>query len=130
MISALQNDLECARHWLEAGADVNNEPGFGAHPPLLSAVSNCNLLAVQLVLQYGADVAFKMPDNQNTALHLAASLEDTMHSVTIYDICKLLMENGANCNEQNSSGVTPFLCALEHNNVQVIELFATELTWH
>ena len=70
-LSAAANNYEYpltfCRLLLEAGADPNQDPGYGhftrppACPPLMTAVSRNHLLLAELLLEHGADPMFKMP---------------------------------------------------------------------
>lgn len=114
LLDALENNLALARRMLEEGFDVNGINHDA--PPLHFAANIGNLQAVQLVLQYEPDVNLKFSEKQWTALHCAISAEN-------YDIFKLLLEKGANCNERNTWGATPFHRVLRNNNMQVVQLF-------
>lgn len=100
----------------ETGVNANGEEG-NDFPPLIFAAVHNNLPAVRLALQYRADVSLKTRNHQNTALYYAAGNPEA------YDTCKVLLENGANCNERNKQGTTPFLNALAYSSMSAVQLF-------
>lgn len=116
LTSALsENRLKLVRRKLEAGAKVNTEEDGIA--PLHFAAFRENLRAVQLLFEFGADVAFKDLTNQNTALHYAAQ-----SGCWKYSIYKLLLEKGSDCNSRNNEGITPLHYILQHHNMKFVQL--------
>lgn len=108
------NRLKLARRKLEAGAKVNtDEDGI---PPLHLAACRENLRAVRLLLEFGADVSYK-DHNQNTALHDAA--KDNARNYNVY---KLLLERGSDCNSRNNEGITPFHYILQRHTMKFVRL--------
>lgn len=108
------NELDIARHMIEDGVDVNQVDGFG-YSPLRHAVNLSHLPLVQLLLDYGAD-----PNMGVSPLH--AAIDD--HKEDTYDLCKLLLDNGAFCNirEAGFSGYTPFHVALSFRPLKYVKL--------
>lgn len=119
------NNLDKLRRLIEAGGDVNQNGrwiGLG-HTPLCTAVSQNNLRAAQLLLEYVSDVALKCSSrDSHTALHTAIRDYGT-NARNINDFCKLLLEAGANCNSRNHLDITPFHCALSNGDMEVVRLF-------
>lgn len=76
-----------------------------------------NRCGVQLLLEHGADVSRKCYLHQ-TPLHCATDRTDW----STYDICKLLLAHGANCNERDMDGATPLLLALRERNMKYVQL--------
>lgn len=116
----LSSKLDVVRCILEAGATVNwvRHDGFLHGSPLHSAARRGNLPAVRLLLEYGADVSLKASNRQWTALHYAADGAKAEH----YEICQLLLERGANCDERDSEGRTVFMHAVMRDNSRVAKL--------
>lgn len=110
-----EHDLDRARRMLQMGhMDVN---GFNTgQPPLHFAVEDDNLPAVELLLEHGVDVSFKY--SGWTALHLAVF----HYTESSYDICKLLLDSGANFNELNKTSETPICIALACSNMKIVQL--------
>lgn len=115
LLGALKFNLDRARCMLEGGAKVNTERD-GA-PPLHSAAFSRNLLGIELLLKHRADVNFKTRYYEMTALHCAASRQNT------YEVFQLLLKCGAKANSKNLLGATPFLYALRYCDMRVVDLF-------
>lgn len=113
--AALEQDIDFARRMLEEGADTNEEDAMGSRAIYL-AVMGKSLPAVQLLLEYGADVTIKNRVSKDTALHIATIYGDD------YNLHKLLLESGADCNDRNSGGTTPFLYVLEDSDIRIVQL--------
>lgn len=111
------NDLYHARLMLEAGADVNEKIGDEL-PPLHTAVGCGNLAAIRLLLEYKADVSLKAGKHERTGLHNCAAYGTTKG---YYEICQLLLENGASCEERDREGCTPFLLSMKYKNLKAAQ---------
>lgn len=119
-IRVLLDDLNEARRILRAGARINwaRSDCFLFPAPLHSAARTGNLPLVRLLLEYGAGVSLKAGTRQWTALSYAARGTTPEH----YAICQLLLERGANCNEQDSCGETALLAAISCRNIKCAQL--------
>lgn len=114
LFTAIQTyKIDTIRCMLEKGADVNVL--YDKWSPLHFAVYTGSLPIVQLLLNYGADVSAGI--GGTTPLHVACQLNERH-----YDLCKLLCEIGADCNFKNDKGVSPFLTALQFQNLEVVKL--------
>lgn len=83
---------------------------------LRQCVQECNVPAVQSLLDLGADPAYEFQDGV-TSLHIACDVEEC------YDLCKLLLEKGADCNARSRvNGVTPLFVALQKQPLEVVQL--------
>lgn len=111
-----QGDLYIAQVLIEEGADVNKDQG--GFTPLHIAVRESNLRAIQFLLDHGADVNVR-GIHRSIPLHFAAC-EEVQNS---FGITKLLLENGADCNDRDFGVATPFLCALSCQSLKIIQFF-------
>lgn len=93
-----------------------NEP-FNGLNPLHCAVQNGDLLGIQRLLDFGADISVTNGHGV-TPLHFAC-LDRTEMS---YKLCKLLLNRGADCNLQDSYGRTPLHRAVIFQAPKLIEL--------
>lgn len=100
---------------LKQVTDVNEL--FYGRTLLHHAVLKGNLKLAQTLLEHRADVSVKDRDGQ-TPLFVACSIR----SKESYDFCKLLVDNGADCNSQHFGGTTPFHRALERQFLNIVEL--------
>lgn len=118
LVGAIRNNqLNFAQRILEGGADVN-ELVYG-RTPLHYAIDKSNVSLVQLLLEHGADVSVETPIGQ-TPLSLACA---HYNPEIYYEICRLLLGKGADCNFRNKSNkTTPFLRAVGIQTVKVIKL--------
>lgn len=123
----MSNQIDHARHVLEAGADVNSD--CDGWPPLHCAANYGNLPAVQLMLEYGADVSSETGLGQKTALHMIPNRyisksiwPGTSYSVQEYEIFKLLLESGASIDARDIYGATPLFYALRFSDMKTVQL--------
>lgn len=117
----LHNDLDSARRMLEAGVNVSRECSEPqSEPPLHLATRMGNLPAVQLLLEYGADVSIRHMSQSGEATALLIAIKTNCSSS--YEICKLLLENGANCHERQRLARPPVLHALRFSNMKIVQL--------
>ncbi|KAF1315574.1 Tkl protein kinase, partial [Globisporangium splendens] len=92
--------------------DVTNE--FGV-TPLCAAVLKGNLSIMEYLISNGADVNFKMAEDRDfTYLHFAAENGDE-------EATRMLIENNADIDAQDSFGYTPLHIAAVHGAVPVID---------
>lgn len=113
LFAVANNKVDLARRAIKEGADVNRLIMDLA--PLHHAVVRGYLQIVQLLIEHGADVSQK-GERHVTPMELACG----RHTKNTYDMCKLLVEKGANCNEPTPDR-TPFLKAVEVQPLEVIE---------
>lgn len=85
---------------------------FDAHSFVYSAGAENNITAVELMIEAGMNV--------NTQYGEFTALIEACNSGNM-NIVKLLIEKGADVNFQRSHGVTPLMCAVEHNLVNVVK---------
>lgn len=85
--------------------------------PLHCAANTANLFAVRLLVDYGADLSLKSSSGL-TPLH-----QSLCSRTATYDVCQLLLEKGANCNDRcGARQATPLLYALQKKSLEYIKL--------
>ena len=85
---------------VENNADINTKSSWGASA-LIYASEKGNINIMQYLIDNGIDVNGKADDNGDTPLIWAVTGENP------YEASKLLIENGADVNATNNSGVAP-----------------------
>lgn len=119
-IRQVRPNVSMIRSMIEKIGNINE---FSGSTLLHSAVSAGSFQVIQLLLQHGADVSSKAYPDRRTPLHLAAEYRAPYHNEdNIYSICKLLLENGANCNELDAQSRTPFQDAIVYHKLDLISL--------
>ncbi|KAI1771159.1 ankyrin [Hypoxylon cercidicola] len=98
------------KHWTEATAMLANMPWISSKdnlmPPIHVAVSHGNLVALEYLLEYGADVN-GLDDDLNTALHVIANSKSHNGEKSI----GILIDHGAGLEFRDRRGFTPLMCA-------------------
>lgn len=119
-------DLEEER--TESNRPFWHKDKFGWHSaknPLQFAAHRGNLRAVQLLLEEGADPNPKVRFLDECPLYdaILAYSENEANREERFNILKLLLEKGADCNARDDDGgLTPFLDALECRDLECIKL--------
>ena len=103
--------IEIAQLLIDNGIDVNK--GFLEHQyPIVQAIETNNDDMLKMLLKNGAAINIKA----TTALHIASR-------IGLENIAKILIDNGANVNEKDSSGKTPLREACYYGDKETIRLF-------
>lgn len=97
-------DFNLARWLIQNGADVNELCRDGCAPLHLAVCRNLRL--TQLLIAHGADVSLKTTDVDRYTPLIAAT-DANMYDR--YGIYKVLLENGANCDDRDVMNATPLL---------------------
>lgn len=124
LFSAILHNPHTVELLIKRGADINQV--FDDWCPLRLATHQGDLSLVQLLLDHGADMSRVNASNE-TLMHTAC--RDNQNS---YDLCKLFLEKGADCNSQNSLGCSPFHVSLMKQPLEVIILlleFGANIAW-
>lgn len=100
MIACEKGNEEMFNLLIENNADINEKSSWGASA-LIYASEKGNINIMQYLIDNGIDVNGKADDNGDTPLLWAVTGENP------YEASKLLIENGANVNATNDSGVAP-----------------------
>ena len=100
MIACEKGNEEMFNLLIENNADINEKSSWGASA-LIYASEKGNINIMQYLIDNGIDVNGKADDNGDTPLLWAVTGQNP------YEASKLLIENGANVNATNDSGVAP-----------------------
>lgn len=100
MIACEKGNEEMFNILIENNADINEKSSWGASA-LIYASEKGNINIMQYLIDNGIDVNGKADDNGDTPLLWAVTGENP------YESSKLLIENGADINATNDSGVAP-----------------------
>lgn len=111
-----RSDLSIVRRLIQQGIDLNYFYRGGL--PLHHAARAGNLAATELLLAHKVSVRSRELNNK-TPLHLAAAC----YKPDGYGVCKLLLENGANTNDLDHRGTTPFHVAVQYGGLGLVKLF-------
>lgn len=100
MIACEKGNEEMFNILIENNADINEKSSWGASA-LIYASEKGNINIMQYLIDNGIDVNGKADDNGDTPLLWAVTGQNP------YEASKLLIENGADINATNDSGVAP-----------------------
>lgn len=99
-------------------------------PNFYSAAENCTPLSlacalgsreiINALLDAGAAIDFQRMDDESKPIHNTALTSAARHGHL--DICKLLIEHGANTNPQNPNNFTPLHAAAWNGNAEIIKI--------
>src|SRR6266702_5371348 len=112
--------IDAVRFLLERGADVNARRD-DLWTPLHLAVNIGKLTVARMLLDHQADVNSRNGDGQ-APLHLLSKRETSQDEDDGRDLVKLLLERGANVNEQDKNNATPLDLASDYKNPEIIRV--------
>ena len=113
-MSAVNGNTDILRCFIENKADVDARTG-NCHCTLLIVASKYgHTNAVNVLLQYGANVALYTDKSGRTALHFAAGSSDNS-----CEILRCLIENGADIDKGRNDNQTPLMIAAQKGHVSV-----------
>ena len=112
--ASLSSSGEFIETLIDLGANVNAQRTDDKVTPLILSADWNNFMAVNLLLDHGADANIAAVDGY-TPLHIAVGRG-------FFDITKLLIKNGSNVNLQNKEGRTPLVLAVANKHEQLIKL--------
>lgn len=109
-------DLGKLEKILEAKAELIDALSKEGETPIFRACANGNIEAVELLLDFEADITIPCSSCMNmTCLHIAATDTES-------EIVELLLENGADPNAKTSDGATPLHCAFQYCAFDIAKL--------
>lgn len=114
-----KGEVEVVKLLLEFGANVNMRDSNN-EIPLFSAIIGGNTDIVKLLIDHGYFVELKKVINGFTPLVIADSYN---YDDRYFEICKLLLENGANANAQIDTGNTPLHFLVSNADLKTVKLF-------
>ena len=94
------NTLEVIRALITCGSDVCAKNHSGLTPLMLAVMNNLDPAVISLLLSSGADINAR-GNSDERVFHLATENNSI-------DIIKIILEAGANINETDNNGITPF----------------------
>ncbi|XP_073236991.1 uncharacterized protein [Porites lutea] len=112
--ASLSSSGEFIETLIDLGANVNAQRAGDKVTPLILCAHWNNFMAVNLLLDHGADVNIASADG-NSPLHTAVSKG-------FFDITKLLVQKGSNVNLRNKEGRTPLFLGIKNKQKQLIKL--------
>ena len=112
--ASLSSSGEFIETLIDLGANVNAQRSDDKVTPLFLSADWNNFLAVNLLLDHGADANIVSADG-NSPLHRAVSNG-------FCDIAKRLVEKGSDLNLQNKEGRTPLFLGVTNKHEQLIKL--------
>ena len=112
--ASLSSSGEFIETLIDLGANVNAQRTDDKVAPVTLSVCFNNFVAVNLLLDHGADVNIARADG-NSPLHGAVSNG-------FFDIAKRLVEKGSDVNLQNKEGRTPLFLGVKNKHEQLIKL--------
>ena len=112
--ASLSSSGEFIETLIDLGANVNAQRSDDKVTPLILSADCNNFLAVNLLLDHGADANIASADG-NSPMHRAVSNG-------FFDIAKRLVEKGSDVNLQNKEGITPLFLGVKNKHEQLIKL--------
>lgn len=120
---AIEDNPETVRRMIEEGADVNQLVNNGTHSPLHHALENEAFPAARLLIEHGADVLYKNPTDNITPVHLICCVSSNYRASEEdrYEVCKLLVQKGAECNSRDRHGYLQLHFALMNRCLNLVK---------
>ena len=112
--ASLSSSGEFIETLIDLGANVNAQRSDDKVTPLILSADCNNFLAVNLLLDHGADANIASADG-NSPMHRAVSNG-------FFYIAKRLVEKGSDVNLQNKEGITPLFLGVKNKHEQLIKL--------
>jgi ankyrin repeat protein len=155
-------DLDCALHWAASGNDTGavrqllalgarvNAAAKSGWTPLMGAINNQRIANAKILIDAGADVNARIPENGDTALTLPLYYKgDSLEAVSLLlgkganpsttnsmgrsalmlatfgqpsSVVEALLHAGAKVNAQDRNGNTALMAAAEYKNIEAVKL--------
>lgn len=118
------NKPNTVRRMIKEGSDVNQLIGEGHHSPLLEALNNEAFHAARILIYHGASVLHEDTIIGLTPLHIICSISSNYvyraSEEERYEIYKLLLDKGAECDSRDIDGATQLHYALLKRSLRII----------
>jgi ankyrin repeat protein len=88
---------------------------------LRTAIENCNADYISTLIDLGAEINDTSTYNKNSILHHALNLKKNNS-----DIVKLLVKRGADINQKNVAGESPFIYAIKKSSPEIVEFLISK----
>jgi len=109
MQSSIDNFFDLLDRYIQEGANINENNN--GKPLLFQIITSGRFFHAHALLSYGANVCI-VDKKGNTALHILSSLYSNRPFIETINMVNNLIDHGANINQQNNEGNTPFLQAI------------------
>lgn len=121
LIAAKNGNIDIVNYLLNNGADVNQANLAGKTTPLTAAIMGGHIEVVKLLLnKYKAKIN-NIADNTFSPLTTAVSNKNLA-------IIKELLDHGADPNEKDKFGLTPFISSCLHGDMEIVKPFLNHKT--
>ncbi|XP_003427514.1 serine/threonine-protein phosphatase 6 regulatory ankyrin repeat subunit A-like [Nasonia vitripennis] len=116
--------VQAARLLLERGADIHaTDAKRGITPLLMAALSGAPVKLLQLLLEFGANVADKNRTGMN-ALHYLALVRPENAMENVCELARILIDRGTSLDDESSIGqYQPLHGAIYTGNIALVRLF-------
>jgi len=120
-IAIIKNDLVELKKCIKNGTDINSKGEYNC-TPLHYACQNGNFEIIEFLVSNLANI--NMKNSYSTYYPIFDAITAT-NDKNVYDIIKLLLDNGADINSIDSFGNTLLHYAVEKENIALVQLLLT-----
>ena len=118
-LAAARNDKEMVK-FLEKGADINLEDGYG-YTPLMKAIDYYNVGLAKNIIDLKPDLNAVCSATGDTPLTYLVNANKYGGGA---DLCYYMIKNGADINKKNKEGNTPLMIAAASYNYGIVGVLA------
>ncbi len=109
----LRGDITHLRAMLLQRPQLANTPDYQGAPPLLTAIDDCSVTIVDLLVEHGAHLEARDRDGDTPLLYLAKTKPDSTEQARALPVAARLLELGADPNQRDSVGESVLAYAAE-----------------